>query len=96
MSDLICRFITEIAAFCCACVYTNGHLLLCSLQKLPEFHSKVCGTLTGPLIGEQLVSLPAATLKASHSVPANLITAAITHAALVDIWNGKDSKTLEM
>lgn len=58
--------------------------------------AKCVPTLTGPLIGEQLVALPAATLEASHCVPANLVTAAVTYAALINIWNGTDSTTLEM
>lgn len=58
--------------------------------------AKCVPTLTRPLIGEQLVALPAATLEASHCVAANLIAAAVAHAALVNIWNGNHSRALTM
>lgn len=64
------------------------------MQNYQNPIAKRVPTLAGPLIGEQLVALPAATLEASYCVPANLITAAITHAALIDIWNWKRSMNI--
>ena len=49
-------------------------------------------TLACPLIGQQLVALPAAALEAAHGVPAEVVTAPVVDQALIDVcgagWGG--------
>jgi len=42
-------------------------------------------TLTGPLVGQQLVTLLAAALEAADRVAAHVVAAAVVEPALVDI-----------
>lgn len=46
-----------------------------------------CGrlTLARPLIGQQLVALPAAALEAAHGVPAEVVAAPVVDQALIDV-----------
>ena len=49
-------------------------------------------TLARPLIGQQLVALPAAALEAAHGVPAEVVAAPVVDQALIDVcgagWGG--------
>lgn len=49
----------------------------------PGAHGRL--TLARPLIGQQLVALPAATLEAAHGVAAEVVTASVVGQALVDV-----------
>lgn len=50
-----------------------------------NLHQKELRTLTGPLIGQQLVAFLAAALKTAHRVSTHMITSTIVEAALVNI-----------
>lgn len=59
-----------------------GHF--CVMQVVKPA-SEELRTLTGPLVGQQLVAFLAAALETAHRVSTHMITSAVVEAALVDI-----------